>query len=315
LRKKTENSSEKSISLTGIALVVGAATLWGTLGPSGKQLRLLEVDMMTVVFFRAFLGALVTALYFAGTSPRKLIPRKRDFPLLFFYGAFSVSLMYAGFFFALNTISVALTEVIFYTFPLMIALFSFAITRERPSKAQYCAAILTFAGVSLAVLPSLKSGFQAAPAGIFWAFGAACACASYMLLGRKAAHTGNIDAGTLFLYGMVFGTLALGGAKTFFYGWQDVLQGFSLPQWGWLLYVCLGGSLGGYSLFYLGIPKVPATVAGVVSAVEVLVAISLSAALNKEIPFTEEFLGAGLIILSILVAALGNRIFPHKHSS
>ena len=99
----------------GVLLVLLAGVLWGTLGPVGKALSLVETDTLTVVFSRALLAGLAAFLFLAVKAPGHLRLRASQVPLLLFYSLFGVCAIYCGFFMSLNWLSVALTEVIFFS--------------------------------------------------------------------------------------------------------------------------------------------------------------------------------------------------------
>ncbi|MCF7934766.1 MAG: DMT family transporter [Synergistales bacterium] len=293
-------------TIIGLILALAGGSLWGTLGPSGKALGELGVAMETVVFFRAFIGFVGTAAFFLYTNPRVFRISLKDIPFLAFYGGIAMAITYGGFFMALNTISVALTEIVFYTYPLMVIFGSILVTLERPNRYHLLAAFLTLSGVALAVSPHLNGsgGVGGSWRGIAWAFSAAVGSALYVLFGRRSAHSTSLTMPSLFLYGLLFGTISLGIGKTLSMGWQDVMTGFSAPQWGWLLFTCLVGSLLGYALFFLGLHRISASSAGVVGTVEVVVAVVLAAVLQGTAPVPSECAGAALIIGSILIVSL-----------
>ena len=288
----------------GVLLVLLAGVLWGTMAPVGKALSLDRTDTMTVVFSRAFLAGIASFLFMAWRAPQNLRLRASQLPLLSFYAIFGVSAMYCGFFMSLNSLSVALTEVIFFSYPLLIAILSPFITGEKPSRVEVTGAVIIFFAVVLAVLPSLLSGGLAfSLEGLGWAALSALGMTLYSLFARMAAKGGHVPQGTLFVYGMLFGAVILGLGKTFSTGWSD-LPSLGSAQVAWILYLSLGATLVGYAAFYLGLHHVTAATAGVIGTAELVTAFALSFFVMGQAVATNELAAAALIILSIVLVSL-----------
>ncbi|MFA0889685.1 MAG: DMT family transporter [Synergistales bacterium] len=291
-------------NMKGLSLVLLAGILWGTMAPVGKALSLAGTDTMTVVFSRAFLAGIAAFLFMAWKAPMNLRLKGTQLPLLLFYSVFGVSAMYCGFFMSLNFLSVALTEVIFFSYPLLIALLSPAVTGEKPARVEVAGAVIIFFAVILAVLPSLLSGGLAfSLPGLGWAALSALGMTLYSLFARMAARGGNVPQGTLFVYGMLFGAVIMGIGKTFTTGWSD-LAVLSPMQIGWILYLSLGATLVGYASFYLGLRHVTAATAGVIGTSELVTAFALSFFAMGSPAAPNELAAAALIILSIALVSL-----------
>jgi drug/metabolite transporter (DMT)-like permease len=288
----------------GVLLVLLAGILWGTMAPVGKALSLGRTDTMTVVFSRAFIAGVAAFLFMAWRAPQNLRLRVSQLPLLSFYAIFGVSAMYCGFFMSLNSLSVALTEVIFFSYPLLIAVLSPFVTGEKPARVEVVGALIIFFAVILAVLPSLLSGgLSFSLGGLGWAALSALGMTLYSLFARMAAKGGHVPQGTLFVYGMLFGAVVLGLGKTFSTGWGDLAY-LTPGQAGWILYLSLGATLVGYASFYLGLRHVTAATAGVIGTAELVTAFALSFFVMGSTVAPNELAAAALIILSIALVSL-----------
>ncbi len=287
----------------GISLVLLAGVLWGTMAPVGKFLSFERTDTMTVVFSRAFLAGCIAFLFLAWKAPQDLRLKVSQLPTLSFYAVFGVSAMYCGFFMSLNFLSVALTEVIFFSYPLLIALLSPFITKEKPDRTEIFGAALIFLAVVLAVLPSLLSGgLSLSLKGLGWAALSAFGMTFYSLFARVAARGGQVAQGTLFVYGMLFGAAIMGLGKTFSTGWQD-LASLNRAQIGWILYLSLIATLVGYASFFIGLRHVTAATAGVIGTVELVTAFALSFFVMNQSVTLNELAAAALIIFSIVLVS------------
>lgn len=288
----------------GVLLVLLAGILWGTMAPVGKFLSFAGTDTMTVVFSRALLAGWTAFLFLAWKAPQDLRLKVSQLPTLSFYAVFGVSAMYCGFFMSLNFLSVALTEVIFFSYPLLIALLSPFITKEKPEKVEVLGAALIFLAVVLAVLPSLLSGgLSFSLKGLGWAVLSAFGMTFYSLFARLAARGGRVPQGTLFVYGMIFGAVILGLGKTFSTGWYDLAL-LNLEQIGWILYLSLIATLMGYASFYIGLRHVTAATAGVIGTAELVTAFALSYFVMNQSVTLNELTAAVLIIFSIALVSL-----------
>ncbi len=291
---------------TDFIAVLTAGVLWGTLSPAGKRLGMLGTDMLTVGVLRAVImsiGAGCLLFFFAPGYFRA--DRVQLFKTALMAAPCMVGI-YAGFFFALQYLSVPVTIVIFFTHPLLTSLGSLVITRETPDRYQVAGAILTLAGVTVGVFPtesSLLGGIN--PVGVAWCLFAAVGMSLYSLFGRLSAQTGFIPQPTLFFYMQVFGVFWLALVKTFGTGWAGFLN-LSIPQAGLILYVGLVGSLLGYSIYFYGLRTIQASTASIVSSIEIVTAFSLSSMLLGQPPSAREIAGAFLIITAIFLVSRGS---------
>lgn len=291
---------------TDLLAVLTAGVLWGTLSPVGKRLGMLGTDMLTVGVLRAAImsiGAGCLLFFFAPKYFRA--DRTQLVQIAVIAGPCMVGI-YAGFFFALQYLSVPVTVVIFFTHPLLTSLGSLLITRETPDRYQIAGALLTLAGVTIGVFPAgggLLGGIH--PVGVAWCLFAALGMSLYSLFGRLSAQTGFVPQPTLFFYMQVFGLIWLAIVKSFGTGWGGFLN-LSFLQVGWILYVGLVGSLLGYSIYFYSLRTIQASTASIVSSIEIVTAFSLSSILLGQPPSGREMAGAFLIIMAIILVSRSN---------
>lgn len=242
-------------------------------------------------------GAGIALLFFAPKYFK--VGRKQLFQIALLAGPCMVGI-YAGFFFALQYLSVSMTMVVFFTHPLLTTIGSLIITRETPSRNQVVGALLTVAGVTVGVFPTGGVLFGTIhPVGLAWCLFAAVGLSLYSLFGRLSAQTGFVSQPTLFFYIQFFGVGWLALVKSFGTGWSDLLT-LSAPEFGWILFVGLVGSLLGYSIYFYGLRTIQASTASIVSSIEIVTAILLSSILLGQHPALKEIAGALLIILAII---------------
>ncbi|MEA3508107.1 MAG: DMT family transporter [Synergistota bacterium] len=288
-----------------ILAILVAGVLWGTLSPAGKHLSNLGTDMLTVAFLRAVIMSCGVSAFLVFRLPSAFRVTRKQFLQLSVISGICIVGIYAGFFFALQYQSVPLTVVIFFTHPLLTALGALFITREKPSRYQVGGAMLTLLGVVVAVLPT-GGGFSETihPLGLFWCLFSALAMALYSLVGRLSSQTGFVSQPTLFCYVQIIAVAWLALIKTASTGWAD-LPALSMEQLGWILYIGLFASMFSYSMYFYSLRTIQAPTASVVSSIEIVTAFSLSALLLSRPPAPREIVGAVLIIMAIILAAMG----------
>lgn len=283
-------------------LILVAGVLWGTMGPAGKQLAILDTNMLTVAFLRTVLMSAGIGLYlFVKRRDLFALSLKQTLILLVLSGI-TTGGMYAGYFFSLQHLSVSLTVVIFFSHPLITAFGSAVITREPPTRYQLLGAFLTVMGVGTAVLNSFHEAGSFDLTGILWCLSAALAMSFYSIFGRLSAKTRFVNQTALFFYIQFFGIFWMAFIKTVSSGWGDV----STLQWDqlkWILHISLVGSLIGYSLYFIGLRRINATTASIVSCIEIVTAMCLSAIFLDQPPMPNEVIGAFLIIMAICIVS------------
>jgi len=297
-----------------ILAILAAGVLWGTLSPAGKHLSNLGTDMLTVAFLRAVVMSCGVSAFLAFWFPSAFRVSRRQLLQLSAISGICIVGIYAGFFFSLHYLSVPMAVVIFFTHPLMTAMGSLAITRERPSRYQVGGALLTLLGVAIAVVPTNAAFSEHIhPLGVFWSLFSAVAMALYSLVGRLSSQTGFVSQPTLFVYVQIIGVFWLGLIKTLSTGWGD-LPTLSAEQFGWILYVGLFASMFSYSIYFYSLRTIQAPTASIVSSIEIVTAFSLSALLLSLPPAPQEILGAALIIVAIILAAMGETRRTGEHA-
>jgi drug/metabolite transporter (DMT)-like permease len=282
--------------------ILAAGVLWGTMSPAGKQLALLDTDMLTLAFSRAVIMTLGAGLFIFLNDRRKFRIRGKQIPFLFLLSGLVTGGVYAAYFLALQHISVSLAVVLVYTYPLVTAFASAVIAREAPTKKQVIASLITLAGVGLATFSNLRSTGSVNLVGILWCSFTVLGLALFSVFGRLSVISDFLDQTTLFFYLPCFGIFWMGFAKSIITGWHDVLY-LSSGQILWILHISIVGSLLGYALYFIGLQRVTATTASIVTCFEIITAMVLSSVLLKQPPMTNEVIGATMIIIAILMVS------------
>ncbi len=296
----------------GVWLILLAATLWGTVGVTTQALyHLTATNALSIGFFRLALATPALALGCFGLNGWRMFRVAwRDLAIIALLGLM-LALYQVCYFGAIALVGVAIaTLVTLCAAPVLVALFSTFLTRERPSWIVVAALTLAVAGVALMVSFQPGARHQAVnPVGVALALGSALGYALVALSGRAVA--GRYHPLQINTIAFAAGALALAPAA--------MLTGLVVdyPPVGWtlLLYLGLVPSALAYGLFLTGMRSTPATTASVLTLLEPLTATTLATVLFGERLGALGLLGGALLLGAILVLALaGSPKRPRRRS-
>jgi DME family drug/metabolite transporter len=280
--------------------VAGAAVLWGTSGVAAKIVFAISpVTPLAIGFFR--LGVCVPVLLLLGqVTPggvgRLRLPHGAQRAVLAVLGA-AVALYQVFYYAAVQRAGVAVaTLVTLCLAPVLVAVLSAVLLRERPTAVVAGALVLALAGVGLLVgAPTdAVADVDALMTGVLLACGSALSYAVVTVAGRVAAA--GLHPFQIIILGFSGGAVVL-LACVLAQGWQ--WPGSPLA---WLLLVYLGvvPTALAYTLFFHGMRQVTATVASIVSLLEPLTATVLAWLVFGERLGTWGLLGAVLLLGALL---------------
>jgi drug/metabolite transporter (DMT)-like permease len=171
----------------GVVLVLAATAGFASLGTLAGLAYQAGMSSSTFVMLRAALGAAILGGLVASRpalrpSSRLVPPRQRAMLALAvgLNGIFNLALFGA---FALATVPIALA--LYFTYPVLVALASVALGRERFTLARATGVALAPAGVALLLVERLAGPGDAGPLGIALAVSAAGLQAAYMVTARS----------------------------------------------------------------------------------------------------------------------------------
>lgn len=304
----TQQHRAPSPDLVGAGLVALAASCFGTLGPLSRFAGDAGVDALTLVTWRAAIGAAVVGAFIAAWAiGRGLRPRSlRDIPVrdrwFMFAAAAANMVLNLAAFIAFERISIALTLLVFYLYPAGVAVASTLWFGERLDRLRWSALVVSLAGMALVVAGAESLG-SVDPVGIGLAFLAAMAQVFYVLAARHGfAHVPGPQAAAL----------TMGGAATLY-----VLVAVAIGTVGALgqpvassaafVPVLLAGVIGAgipTLAFILGIRRLGPSQAAILSTLEPVVGTALAAWLLSEVPTGVQLVGGALILLAAVLLQL-----------
>lgn len=293
--------------VAGFAIVIVAASLFGTLGPLSRFAYEAGMSPLGFVAWRGAIGLLATAAFVAWRISRKSehLTRLRDLDR----GA-RVSLAMAAFmgftlnlamFIAFDLVTVALALLGFYTYPVMVAVVNVALGRETLDRPRVVALALAVAGMVAVVASQLdpSAGIRFDAFGFGLALGAAVSQSVFVVISRTGYQRVPADqAMGVVLATTVVCTVAIalvtGTTSTLTYPLRDPAV---LPL---LAFTGLFAAAIPSILFLTGIRLIGGTRAGILMLFEPVVGVALAAALLDERLAPIQVLG-GLAILAAAV--------------
>ena len=296
----SEERIQPRADLVGAGLVALAAACFGTLGPLSRFAGDAGVDSLTLVTWRAALGACVVGLYIglrlalAGVRPVPL----RTLPLRdrWFLGAAVVANMVLNLaaFIAFERITIALTLLVFYLYPAGVALASMVWFGDRLDRTRWVALGTSLGGMVL-VMAGAGSLGEIDPVGIGLAFLAGVAQMFYVLAARHGfAHVPGPQAATITMAGAAMLYLLLGVVL----GTAATL-GSPLASAASIVPVVLAGVIGAgvpTLAFITGIRRLGPSKAAIIATLEPVVGVGLAALLLAEQPAPIQLVGGAFIL-------------------
>src|SRR5436309_3586738 len=169
-----------SRSVAGVALVVGSACCFGTLGVFGKLAYRLGLTTPQLLSYR--FGSAAILLWVAAVIMRQGVPPRRSLLGLAIMGGAGYVGQSGSYFSALHFIPASTNALLLYTFPVVVTLLATVLFHEPLGWLKLGAVGLAFLGTVLVVEAQLRA---AAPIGIALGLGSAAFYSGYILYGSR----------------------------------------------------------------------------------------------------------------------------------
>ncbi len=279
-------------TVVGVLLVLVSATSFGAMAIFARIAYRGGADPHGVLLVRFGVAAVIlTAIMFATSAPW---PRGRDLRLLILMGSVGYFAQSLTYFSAVTRIPAGLVAVIFYTYPVLVAVCSAVLTRRRPSTATFVAAVLATVGVALVAGPSRGGDLV----GIGLAMAAAVVYTGYILAGgslstevRPLASTTTVCLAAAGMYagGCLAHTPHLPGDAA---GWTSALA------------TAVISTVVAVTAFLAGIQRLGGAPSAAISCVEPVITALLAYLVFAEHLTWLQITGAGLVCVSVTGVAL-----------
>ena len=264
-------------------------------------IRLAQAPSLAIAFLRlAFSTALLAPFALAREGRRMAVLPKRETLLLALSGLF-LALHFATWISSLALTSVASSVVIVATQPIFAALFGFLFLKERMPWLSVLGLVLAIAGSAVIGAGDFSGGGKPL-LGDLLSLSGAVFVAGYLLIGRSLRQSLPILAYIFPVY--LFAALFLGLICLFT---RTPLGPFPGTAYLWIFLLALVPQTLGHSLYNWALRHVKAYVVGVAVLGEPIGAALLAVFLFKEIPGPASYLGAGLILVGVILALYKER--------
>lgn len=282
----------------GIGLALSAALIYGSVPNFARLAFLNGVPTLETVLYRTFAVAVVLGIIGVLTAQHFKITRAALPALLLqTLATLMVSACYLG---SLQFLSVTLSVIIFYTFPIIVLLAAPLMEGRKPSAMRWAIAVLSFLGLVVAIGPQL-SGFNLI--GIILAFLGAIGCAMQFFSGRLISrHMAPAAFGSLVHLMLVpvilLLVLSFGGGRLIYIDHVGLgpAAGFAVAA------VCLG-YVGAYFLHMLSVQAAPSSVVAPYFNLEPIVSTALAVFILHEAMTVNQWIGGGMVFAALIFAS------------
>jgi DME family drug/metabolite transporter len=294
--------------LIGFGIVIGAAALFGMLGPLSRFAYEAGMEPIAFVAWRGLIGLLGTAAYVAWRVRRggirlvrltELSTRTRTLLLSAAVAGFTLNLFM---FIAFDRITVALALLGFYTYPAMVAVVNVVLGRERLDRTRSVALGLAILGMIAVVASQLDpaAGIRLDAIGIGLALGAAVSQTVFVVISRDGySEVPTEQAMAVVLLVTVIGA---SGLAVLVGSPASLVHPFAAPD---VLPVLLFTGIFAAAIpslgFLTGIRAIGGTRAGILMLFEPVVGVALAAWLLGEALVPVQLVGAAAILAAALL--------------
>ncbi|MBW8191561.1 DMT family transporter [Neiella marina] len=297
-------------SMFGFSLALLTCVMWGLLPIALKDV-LADVDPYTITFFRFMSSGLILACWLGARGglpkPKQL---NRTITLLLFVACSGLSLNYGSYLIGLDYLEPKSAQVVIQLAPFLLLIGSVVWFKEQFTRWQAMGALTLLVGLGLFFnqrLEQLFAGGNDYSAGVLWIVFAAVTWAAYALIQKGLLrHFSSVQLMMIFNL--------FGGVVFMFVASPSQVLVLSTWQWAMLIFCCLNTVIA-YGAFAEAMAHWQSSKVSAVLAITPLVTIVTIDFLALVLPEHYQTLhlnalamiGAGMVIIGSIVAALGKR--------
>ena len=276
--------------LTGIVLVAISAAAFGTLGILGRYAYADGMDALTIMALRFSLAALVLLALLA--ARREPLPRGRSLMLLVGMGAIGYVGQAFCYLTALKYASPGLVTLLLYLYPVFVAILSAIFLHEPITRRK--ALILGVALVGLALTAGPAGGQWV---GVVLAISAAVIYSVYILVGAGVMRRVSATRSSAVIF------TSAGAMSCLLMGINGPHPPATASGWAVIGAMVIIATVVPVVAFLAGLARIGPTNAAMISTLEPVVAVALSALLLGETLEPVTLLGGALILVAVLLLA------------
>lgn len=294
-----ETDYRSTIPRWGYAYVILAAVLWGISGSSSKFLFNSGVTPFQLVQIRITFSTLILFGYMVFRRPELLKINRRDVVYFALLGALGMAAVQFTYLYAISKINVAAAILLQYMAPSLIAVYSVLFAGDKLNRFTITAVLGAMFGCYLVVGAYSLDILSMNKAGIIGGLLSALAFATYSLQGEYGMR--RYHPLTVLFYALLFGSVSL---NALFMSFDAFTRGYSLVEWGWILYIVLLGTIVPFGCYFKGISLIRSTRACITATLEPITAALAAYLFLGEIMEPLQLFGGVLVIGSIILLQL-----------
>ena len=284
--------------IVGALAVVGAASIWATLGLFAKILYAEGVSFEALVAVRASVGwAAVMIFVLATGGAKRLRVSRRDLAILAPLGLVGIGFFYLLYFYTVRESTVGTAAILLYSSPAFVVVLARLFLDEALNAAKVIALLLTAGGIFLVAGAYDPKDLEVGPAVLLAGLLSGLTYGLYSIFGRPVA--GRLGPSVILSYALFFGAMLLVVVAL---PTLDTLAGLPASSYALLFMLAVVHTTLGFALYTFGLGRLGAGRAAIVATVEPVVAGALGAALLAEELTVPKVVGAGLVISGATLA-------------
>lgn len=286
----------RSDASRGYASIMGAATLWATVGLFYTKIGAYGVPAPTAVFVRGLVTFFILLLGLALLRPHLLRVRRKDLPFFALMGLLTVALFFTTYAYAIYLLGVSVAAVLQYTAPAFVTVLAWRFFGEGLDARKLAALGLAFGGCLLVARVYDPAQVRLNLPGVLWGLAAGFTYALYTLFSKRAVR--SYSPWTVLTYNMGFGVFFLGLTQS-----PSALTTVTASPMAMLLIVimAIGPTVGSHGLYVTGLTKVPASAASIMSTLEPVLAAILAYVVLHETLEPPQLIGAAAVMAAIII--------------
>jgi len=288
-------------------MIAAAGCLWGSVGFFVKKLLDAQLPLSTIIFWRMFFAFILLFLYLYLTDKSKLKINREILKYVIAIGLISQCLFNISYFTAIRLTSISTAVTLLYTAPIFIAIMARIFFQELFTINKILALFLCVVGCFLTVTGGSWQSIQLNSIGIFMGLAAGLTFGSLTILSKPISE--KCHHYTIVLYSIGFGLL-------FYLPFSQPMilfqEGHDPIIWFYTFSLSIISTIFAY-LFYIGglSMGIEASKAGIISTVEVVVAVIVSYLFFGEKLVGLKLLGILMVIGSVITVQL-NKLMIHR---
>lgn len=284
-------------SYLGVVWILLAGVCFGTLGIFGKLFISKGVPVGSTLAIRFLFAAFLLGLYFLFQKLVKkrdyfYVPR-RQLGVCLLLGVLGYAVFSSFYFVSFQYLSVGISAMLLFTFPLFVFLGSVLFLRHPFDKRVGGAMLIAFLGLFLL----LKDEFEIKNAlGVYAAMAAAISYAAYVILSDKFQK--NIHPLTSSFYVMLSAGVSLALIH------HPTMNDFLGDNYSHLILffgLCIIGTIAPLSMFLAGLQKIPGPQASILVMIEPITATFLAFLFFSEVMSVWQLTGIGLVVIADVI--------------